>query len=477
MAENETTQTYSYAPEEIEGIVSHLISRTTRSGDPKPMQPGFIWGPPGIGKTDIVKSLSRETGRTCVALHLPQCDSTDLRGLPVANNGRVKWNVMSSMPQSMTLPCNGEAFKFVHQWNDDRSLIVTVTDKDGDIIAIKGHPDYEDSDGIESVSDVLRITGSDFNEFEVDVKISADLAERGHRIHCEESCMLFLDELSAADPLVQNSALQLCLDRAVGEYELPMHTPVMAAGNRETDGGFIQAMSAPLANRFVHLPMRADLRSFTRWALMNDVPDAIVAYIQANPDQLFKYEEGKQSDGDLGFPTPRMWVKLGQQLTEGLDEKYAQSLARGLLGKTIGDHFTTFRRTQFDLPKPDQILYGEKYDKKAIEGAAISTQYLLQISLCRRLAQLRNELEVPENGAGVSKDDHPEDWKKVTENFAIFANKYFSAEMIMNSFSFLGSRHGITLNMFHGDGSEQLWKDRKEFLRMVMGAPREKKKL
>lgn len=60
----------------------------------------FLWGPPGIGKTDIVRQLAARQGSSYVALHLTLLEPVDLRGMPVVNEERtaVNWVPMGELP-------------------------------------------------------------------------------------------------------------------------------------------------------------------------------------------------------------------------------------------------------------------------------------------------------------------------------------------------------------------------------------------
>ena len=69
--------------------------------------------------------------------------------------------------------------------------------------------------------------------------------------HGEEG-VLFLDEITSAPPSVSAAAYQLILDRRLGNYEVPKHWIIVAAGNRQGDRGVTYTMPAPLANRFSH---------------------------------------------------------------------------------------------------------------------------------------------------------------------------------------------------------------------------------
>jgi hypothetical protein len=64
--------------------------------------PTFLWGPPGIGKSAIVKQLANEKGYDCTDLRLSLLDPTDLRGLPFKNGESVSWAPPVFLPQGGT---------------------------------------------------------------------------------------------------------------------------------------------------------------------------------------------------------------------------------------------------------------------------------------------------------------------------------------------------------------------------------------
>ncbi len=47
----------------------------------------MIWGAPGIGKSSIVAQIAQDQGIDFVDVRLSQLAPTDLRGLPVPENG------------------------------------------------------------------------------------------------------------------------------------------------------------------------------------------------------------------------------------------------------------------------------------------------------------------------------------------------------------------------------------------------------
>ena len=58
----------------------------------------MIWGAPGIGKSSIVAQTAEEHKMEMIDLRLSQLAPTDLRGLPVADNGVSRWYPPEFLP-------------------------------------------------------------------------------------------------------------------------------------------------------------------------------------------------------------------------------------------------------------------------------------------------------------------------------------------------------------------------------------------
>lgn len=61
--------------------------------------PAFIWGPPGIGKSAIVREVARAHKLPVVDLRASLLDPTDLRGIPSIQNGLAVWCPPSFLPR------------------------------------------------------------------------------------------------------------------------------------------------------------------------------------------------------------------------------------------------------------------------------------------------------------------------------------------------------------------------------------------
>ncbi|SMB84498.1 ATP-binding protein [Deinococcus hopiensis] len=81
------------SPQELHGYLSALVRRDLTVST-------MIWGPPGVGKSSIVSQVARELGLEFTDVRLSQLAPTDLRGLPVAENGVSRWFPPEFLPRS-----------------------------------------------------------------------------------------------------------------------------------------------------------------------------------------------------------------------------------------------------------------------------------------------------------------------------------------------------------------------------------------
>jgi hypothetical protein len=63
-------------------------------------RPTFLWGPPGIGKSDLVKQIGDDAGREVIDVRLALWEPTDIKGIPYynADQGAMVWAPPAELP-------------------------------------------------------------------------------------------------------------------------------------------------------------------------------------------------------------------------------------------------------------------------------------------------------------------------------------------------------------------------------------------
>ena len=305
----------------------------------KVKRPLFIWGPPGIGKSEVVADVTKELGGHMIDLRMAQMEPTDIRGIPYFNKdlNKMDWAAPVDLP--------------------DEELA---------------------------------------SQFPIVV--------------------LFLDEMNSASPAVQAAGYQLILNRRVGKYVLPDNVVIVAAGNRDSDKGVTYRMPMPLANRFLHLEMRADFTSWQTWAVNKGIHKDVVGYLSFAKQDLNDFDSKSSS---RAFPTPRSWCFVSDLLNDDddTDADTILNLISGAVGDGLAIKFAAHRRFSGKMPNPIDILSGKVKDLAVKE---ISAMYALTIAMCYELK------DAIENRKISSKDFHV-----MADNFFNYIMDNFETELVV----------------------------------------------
>jgi hypothetical protein len=62
--------------------------------------PVMLWGPPGVGKSQMVALVAKQHGMPVIDIRLSQMEPSDLRGIPFRVEDRVEWAVPSMLPDA-----------------------------------------------------------------------------------------------------------------------------------------------------------------------------------------------------------------------------------------------------------------------------------------------------------------------------------------------------------------------------------------
>lgn len=189
--------------------------------------------------------------------------------------------------------------------------------------------------------------------------------------------LLFLDELSTATPAVQAALLRVVLERRVGALQLPPGVRIVAAANPRASAADGWELSAPLANRFVHLYWVHDREVVVRglggvWPraeLPRLVPErlaeavalarrAVCGFLEARPTLIHRLPNSETRRGGA-WPSPRSWEAALTLLAFGTAASVSREvlalLVRGAVGDGPGLELLAYL-DRMDLPDPESLL-------------------------------------------------------------------------------------------------------------------------
>jgi MoxR-like ATPase len=183
-----------------------------------------------------------------------------------------------------------------------------------------------------------------------------------------EHALLFLDELTTCPPTVMNALLRVCQERVVGDLHLPDTVAIVAAANPPSMAVNGQELSAPIANRFLHLHWVGDTEAWYAGMLSDftavDQPtmtdligrhsdDAalraraeVVAFTRRHPDLIHKMPLSLV-DAGKPWPSMRSWHNAARVLGElsRTDVDAADLAVTGCVGEGPATEFIAWRET------------------------------------------------------------------------------------------------------------------------------------
>ena len=229
----------------------------------------FLWGPPGIGKSTIIKNIAKELGYEVIDIRLSQIEATDLRGFPQIRDGKTYFCQPSFLP------------------TENKKIII------------------------------------------------------------------FFDELNQASRLVQAAALQLILDRKLGDYVVPDSVIMVGAGNRHEDLCYVQPLSVALRTRMIHFEVVPDLDEWIAWAKSAQIDESIIGFIKFKPDLFCKI-----LDGSFGSPNPRTWHFASRLIKKHTDVDIIREFVASAVGIAPAQEYVAFRQAYMSFNIED-ILDGK----------------------------------------------------------------------------------------------------------------------
>lgn len=218
--EDQTVRNIS-APE-LKEMVEKLYRSKTRGGRAKPI---FIYGAPGIGKTQIVGQAAQALGVPMINLDLQFMAPEDFLGIP------------------------------------------KVVDVD--------KPEYDEEGKLTS-------PGSGMTRSNPPMLLPRDNGPQG------KGGIIFMDEMNRSNKMVLNSVMQFVQMGRLGEYVLPDKWVIVAAGNRPAEAD-VAEFDFALADRFTIVNLVPQVKDWADWARESGkFEPEFVDFVERN-EELFHY--------------------------------------------------------------------------------------------------------------------------------------------------------------------------------------------
>lgn len=367
---NKVLEISTVNPSRLKLAIQHSIARK---------RPLFIWGQPGIGKSELVAEVAKAQNRPLIDIRLPLMEPTDIRGIPYLAEVKVYDSKGNLLRDENNVPVMDKEFR----WS----------------------------------------TPSD---------LPTDEASRA---------LVFFDEMSAAPPSVQAATYQIILNRRIGNYQLPEEAVIVAAGNRVKDKGVAYNMPMPLANRFTHLTLDVDADDWKEWATLNRIHKDIVGYISFQPGDLNQFNPSVDGYA-FATPRSWYFVSEllqemgpdGKLVDTNLPSDVLGDMVKGTIGEGVGIKFLSYRKQAANLPHAKDVLSGKV---KKLASKQIDVMYALTTALCYELRDVSERAEKAERNG----DKKPmEDFHTQVDTFLRFIMDNFEEELsVMASKTILGT--------------------------------------
>ena len=149
------------------------------------------------------------------------------------------------------------------------------------------------------------------------IKVSGYAVPKWAYVANQRPTLIHFEELNRAPQFVRNAALQILLEREIGEFKFNSNVIMMSSGNLgDEDGTDVEEFDSALNNRLVHISHSLSVDEWLGDFAADHCHKLISSFIKAHPEQMYK-----TSDNTKGYATPRSWTMLSKFITEnwGMD--------------------------------------------------------------------------------------------------------------------------------------------------------------
>jgi len=180
----------------------------------------------------------------------------------------------------------------------------------------------------------------------------------------QQPTIIHFEELNRAPQFVRNAALQILLERQIGDFKFNDNVLMMASGNLgDEDGTDVEEFDNALNNRLIHFSHTLGADEWIDNFAKDNVHAVIVSYIKAYPEKLYQ----NPTENTKAYATPRSWTFLSDFITENFGKDaspkdflpYIQEIAHAYVGNSA-QRFLQYCQEMVNISIKDII---DRYDQ------------------------------------------------------------------------------------------------------------------
>lgn len=129
----------------------------------------------------------------------------------------------------------------------------------------------------------------------------------------QQPTIIHFEELNRAPQFVRNAALQILLERELGEFKFNDNVLMMASGNLgDEDGTDVEEFDSALNNRLIHFKHTLGKDEWFESYANENVHSTIVGYLKSHPEKLYVNPD----ENTQAYASPRSWTMLSDFIVE-----------------------------------------------------------------------------------------------------------------------------------------------------------------
>ena len=180
----------------------------------------------------------------------------------------------------------------------------------------------------------------------------------------QQPTIIHFEELNRAPQFVRNAALQILLERQIGEFKFNDGVLMMASGNLgDEDGTDVEEFDNALNNRLIHYNHTLSATEWIDGFAKDNIHSVILSYIKAYPEKLYQ----NPTENTKAYATPRSWTFLSDFIVQNFGKESTPrefitdllEVAHGYVGNGA-QRFIQYCQEMINITIQDVI---DRYDK------------------------------------------------------------------------------------------------------------------